>query len=78
LTLNSIRVLPEDVVPLVNRKPPRDKLERSAIAPISLLPDATFVRYPVDRERFRSLRVVLAVTIPVAAVAAALFAFLAR
>jgi hypothetical protein len=74
----------EDVVLLVNRKPdevvsaPRPPLERSAIAPISLLADGSVASYPVYRDKFRPLRLALAVAVPAAAVAAALFVFLAR
>lgn len=77
----------EDIVLLVNRKPDeetpndrpsRDKLERSAIAPISLLADGSIASYPVYRDSLRPVRLALAVMVSLAAVAAVLFVFLAR
>ena len=58
--------------------PSRPQLERSAIAPISLLADGSIASYPVYRDSFRPLRVALAVMLPLAAVAAVLFVLLAR
>ncbi len=83
---DAVEVTPqEDVVLLVNRKPEeevcepaREKLERSAIAAISLLPDGSLASYPVYRDSWRPLRVALAVAVPLAAVAAVLFVLLAR
>ena len=60
---DAVEVTPqEDVVLLVNRKPDeeassdrpsRDMLERSAIAPISLLADGSIASYPVYRDSLR-------------------------
>lgn len=84
---DAVEVTPqEDVVLLVSRKPDdgdsdrqsRDKLERSAIAPISLLADGSVASYPVYRDPLRPLRLALAMMVPLAAVAAVLFVLLAR
>jgi hypothetical protein len=89
---SEIEVTPEDdVVVLVNRKPeppvtaaPEAVVIASEIAPehrpraLSQNPECSAAQYPVYRDRFRPLRVAITVTVPIAAVAAALFVFLAR
>jgi len=83
---DAVEVTPQDdVVLLVNRKPDepvvdargsRPQLDRSAIAPISMLPDGSLASYPVYRDRHRRLRVALAVMLPLTAIAAVLFVLL--
>ena len=53
-------------------------LARSAIAPISLMPDGSVASYPMYRDTLRPVRLALAVLVPLAAVAAVLFVLLAR
>ncbi len=62
----------------LDESPARDKLERSAIAPISLMPDGSVASYPMYRDTLRPVRLALAVLLPLAAVAAVLFVLLAR
>lgn len=82
-----VEVTPQDeVVLLVNRKPDevveargsRPELERSAIAPITMLPDGSLASYPVYRDKLRPVRLAIAVMLPLTAIAAVLFVLLTR
>jgi len=66
-----IRESTEDVVLLVSRKP-------EGVPAPAVLADGSQISYPVYRDRLRPLRVVLAVTVPLTALAALLFVLLAR
>ncbi len=78
---DAVEVTPqEDVVLLVNRKPAieRPALERSAIAPITLLPDGSLASYPVYRDKLRPVRLALAIVVSLTAIAGAVSFVLMR
>jgi hypothetical protein len=59
-------------------RPSRENLDRVALAPFTVDAEGSAAQYPVYRDRLRPLRVAIAVTLPLAAVAAVLFVLLAR
>lgn len=56
----------------------RPSRDRVAIAPLTITADGSAAQYPVYRDRLRPVRVAIALTVPLAAVVAALFVFLGR
>ncbi len=78
---DAVEVTPQDdVVLLVKRKPmvERPLLERTAIAPITLLPDGSLASYPVYRDKLRPVRLALAAVVSVTAIAGVVLFVLMR